>query len=192
MGDLMNSVHRSTADEAKDYETGPFAIPGFVENGVTHEAFSFVLRFQEPRPHRPLNADDNPIRRYRHAHLTETNGAGTFHYRLKGGIVDAIYALANEDPRSCFHVVQGLKYARTESRNEGYRDGVADIMRAAGTGRLKTRKVRGRAMTKVMVMHPQIAGYAEREATFATDLPSEPSDEPSASGTIKTLRIDLR
>lgn len=192
MGDLMNSVHRSDAAEAEQYEIGPFAIPGFVENGVTHEAFSFVLRFQEPRPHRPLNADDNPIRRYRHAHLTERNGAGTSHYRLKGGIVEAIYNLANEDPRSCFHVVQGLKYAHTESRNEGYRDGVAEIMRAAGTGCLKTRKVRGRAATKVMVMHPQIAGYAEREATFANAPPNEPTNELSANGTVKTLRIELR
>ena len=167
MGSLMNTVHRSTAEEANDYPIGPFDLPGFVENGVTHEAFSFVVRFQEPRPHRPLNADDSPVPRYRYAHLTEKNGSGTHHYRLKGSIVDAIYALANEDKRLCFHVVQGLRYAHTETRTESYREGIRYVMRAAGDGRLKTRKVRGQEQTKVSIMHEQIKGYAECEVTFA-------------------------
>ena len=186
MGSLMNTVHRSTAEEAADYPIGPFELPGFVENGVTHEAFSFVVRFQEPRLHRPLNADDNPMPRYRHAHLTEKNGAGTHHYRLKGSIVDAIYALANEDQRLCFHVVQGLRYAHTESRNEGKADGIHYVGRAAAQGRLKVRKVRGREAAKVSIMHPHIPRYADWDATYGTALPEPPED-----GTIQLGRLNV-
>ena len=180
MGSLMNTIHASTAEYADHCPIGPFELPGFVENGVTHEAFSFLLRFREPeKPHRPLNEGDNPVLRYRHAHLTERNGAGTFHYHLKGEIVDAIYSLANEDQRLCFHVVRGLRYAHTESHNEGRADGIHYVGRAAAEGRLRVRKVRGQDLARVAVMHPHIPKYVEWDATYS----NEPADPP-ADGTV--------
>lgn len=176
MGSLMNTVHQSSAVEADDYPIGPFELPGFVENGTTYESFSFVVRFKAPKPHRPLTTDDNPVPRYRQAHLTETNGAGTFHYRLKGAIVDAIYALANEDRRLCFHVVQCLRYAHTESFNEGRADGIHFVGRAAAQGRLKVRKVRGREAAKVWVTHLHTPRYAEWDATYETTPPEACED----------------
>ena len=177
MGSLMNTVYASTAEYADHFSIGPFELPGFVENGVTHKAFSFVLRFRGPeKPHRPLNESDNPVPRYRHAHLTEKNGAGTFHYHLKGEIVDAIYWLANEDERLCFHVVRGLRYTHTESHNEGRADGIHYVGRAAAEGRLKVRKVRGQDLAKVAVMHPDIPKYAEWDATYSNEPPDPPAD----------------
>ena len=177
MGSLMNTVYASTAEYADHFPIGPFELPGFVENGVTHKAFSFVLRFRGPeKPHRPLNESDNPVPRYRHAHLTEKNGAGTFHYHLNGDIVDAIWRLANDDPHLCFHVVRGLRYAHTESHNEGRADGIHYVGRAAAEGRLKVRKVRGQDLAKVAVMHPDIPRYAEWDATYSNEPPDPPAD----------------
>ena len=186
MGSLMNTVYASTAEYADHFPIGPFELPGFVENGVTHKAFSFVVRFRGPeKPHRPLNEGDNPVPRFRHAHLTEKNGAGTFHYHLKGEIVDAIYQLANEDPRLCFHVVRGLRYAHTESRNEGRADGIHYVGRAAAEGRLKVRKVRGQNLAKVAVMHPHIPRYAEWDATYSNEPPEPPADGVVRVGCIR-------
>ena len=177
MGSLMNTVHASTAEYADYFPVGPFELPGFVENGVTHKAFSFVLRFRGPeKPHRPLNETDNPVPRYRHAHLTEKNGAGTFHYHLNGDIVDAIWRLANDDPHLCFHVVRGLRYAHTESHNEGRADGIHYVGRAAAEGRLRVRKVRGQTLAKVSIMHPHIPRYAEWDSTYSNEPPEPPTD----------------
>ena len=186
MGSLMNTVYASTAEYADHFPIGPFELPGFVENGVTHKAFSFVVRFRGPaEPHRRLDDGDNPVPRYRHAHLTEKNGTGTFHYHLKGEIVDAIYQLANEDERLCFHVVRGLRYAHTESHKEGRADGIHYVGRAAAEGRLRVRKVRGRALAKVSVMHPHIAKYAEWDATYGTEPPEPPADGVVRVGCIR-------
>ena len=177
MGSLMNTVYASTDEYADHFPIGPFELPGFVENGVTHKAFSFVLRFRGPeKPHRPLNESDNPVPRYRHAHLTEKNGAGTFHYHLNGDIVDAIWRLANDDPHLCFHVVRGLRYAHTESHNEGRADGIHYVGRAAAEGRLRVRKVRGQTLAKVSIMHPHIPRYAEWDSTYSNEPPEPPTD----------------
>ena len=187
MGSLMNTVYASSAEYADHFPVGPFELPGFVENGVTHKAFSFVLRFRGPeKPHRPLNETDNCVSRFRHAHVTERNGAGTFHYHLNGEIVDAIHRLANDDPRLCFHVVRGLRYAHTESHNEGRAEGIHYLGRAAAQGRLKVRKVRGREAAKVSVMHPHIPSYAEWDATYGTAPP-----EPSADGSVRVGCIQI-
>lgn len=179
MGSLMNRVFPEADDRHADYDEGPYELPGFVENGVTHEAWHHRVSFGH-KHYRLTEWDlkhriDRPDR-IGTAFVTQRNGAGTRHYSLKGSSLSAIRHFVDADPHLAFFLLLDLLYAHKESFLEGRANGIHYVGRAAAEGRLKVRKVRGRELAKVSVMHPHIAKYAEWDATYGTTPPAPPKD----------------
>ena len=185
---MMNRVFPEPEDRHADYDDGPYDLPGPVENGVTHQAWHHRVSFGH-RHLRPTEWDlkhriDRPDR-IRTAFVTQRNGAGTRHFSLKGNGLSAIRHFIDTDPNLAFFLLLDLIYAHEESFLEGRADGVHYVGRAAAEGRLKVRKVRGRELAKVAIMHPHIPKYAEWDATYSNEPPKLPANSVVRVGCIQ-------
>ena len=122
MGSLMNRVFPEAKDRHADYDDGPYELPGFVENGVTHEAWYHRVSFGH-KALRPTEWDEryrtDRSDRIRSAFVTQRNGAGTRHFALKGDSLGAIRHFIETDPHLSFFLLLDLLYAHKESYLEG-------------------------------------------------------------------------